>query len=140
MTDALGWLRAELEADRERLAAMSGREYAVAAVDTLLAPGLWARSTVHACVYAINHAERGATTTFSVAQRPIDAACWRPRDDVQASLLCVWPLAYLATPYASVPSEPWLAAVVIAQALPLALDPVAALGCLYADSTEDQPC
>ena len=140
MTDALGWLRAELAADRDRLAAMSPREAAVAVVDTVLAPGLWARSTVHACVYAVNHAEAGATTTFSVAQRPIDADAWRPRDDVQASLLCVYPLAYLATPYASVPSEPWLAAVVIAQALPLALDPVAALRCLSAAAREDQPC
>lgn len=127
MTDALGWLRAELAADRDRLAAMSPREYAVAAVDTLLAPGLWARSTVHACVYAINHAEHGAETTFSVAERPIDADPWRPRDDVQASLLGPIALAFLATPLASPPADPLLAAFAALQALPLALDPLVAL-------------
>ncbi|MDB2293720.1 hypothetical protein PM085_15795 [Halorubrum ezzemoulense] len=127
MTDALDWLRAELAADREALAAMSPREAAVAAVDTLLAPGLWARSTVHACVYAINHAEPGADTTFSVAQRPIEAACWRPRDDVQASLLGPIALAFLATPLASPPADPLLAAFAALQALPLALDPLVAL-------------
>ena len=139
MTDALGWLRAELAADRERLAAMSPREYAVAAVDTLFAPGLWARSTVHACVYAINHAEPGATTTFSVAERPIDAPAWRPRDDVQASLLCALTLGWFATPFVALPATPWLAAVVVAQALPLALDPLAALWFTTGFSTEDQP-
>ena len=126
MTDGLGWLRAELAADREELEAMSPREYAVAALDTLLAPGLWARSTVHACVYAINHAEQGAETTFSVSQRPINADPWRPRDDVQASLLCALTLGWFATPFVALPATPWLAAVVVAQALPLALDPVAA--------------
>ena len=127
MTTALDWLRAELAADRDRLAAMSPREAAVAALDTLLAPGLVARSTVHACVYAINHAERGATTTVSVARRPIEAPVWRARDDLQASLLCVLALAVFATPLAALPARPWLAAVVVAQALPLACDPVAAV-------------
>jgi hypothetical protein len=127
VTDAISWLRAELAAGRDRLAAMSPREAAVAALDTLLAPGLVARSTVHACVYAINHAERGATTTVSVADRPIDAAPWRPRDELQASLLCVLALGIFATPLAALPARPWLAAVVVAQAAPLAGDPVAAV-------------
>jgi len=127
MTNALDWLRADLAADRERLAAMSPPDYLRAAVDTLLAPGLWARATLHACVYAINHAEPGAETTFSVAERPIRAACWRPRDDVQASLLGPLALGWFATPFVALPSQSWLAAVVVAQVVPLALDPVAAL-------------
>jgi hypothetical protein len=127
LTDALDWLRAELAADRDTLATRTPREHAVAALDTLLAPGLYARSTIHACVYAINHAERGADTTFSVAKRPLDAPAWRPRDDLQAALLCVLTLGVFATPLASLPSTPWLRALVVAQALPLACDPLAAL-------------
>jgi len=102
---------------------MSPRQAAVAAVDTLLAPGLWARATLHACVYAINHTEKGAETTFSVAERPIDAACWRPRDDIQASLLGPLALAFVTTPLASPPAAPLLAAFAGLQALPLAPAP-----------------
>lgn len=121
------WLRADLAADRERLAAMSPADYLRAAVDTVLAPGLLARTTFHACVYAINHAEPGATTTYSVARRPIAAPCWRPRDDIQASLLGPLACGLFATPLASLPADPVLAGVVGLQALPLALDPVAAV-------------
>jgi hypothetical protein len=127
MTDALDWLRGELAGDREQLATRTPRDHAVAAVDTLLAPGLYARSTIHACVYATLYAERGADTTFSVAKRPIDAPAWRPRDDLTAALLCVWLLGFLATPLASLPAAPALRALVVAQALPLACDPLAAL-------------
>jgi len=121
------WLRADLAADRETLAAMSPADYARAAVDTLLAPGLVVRSTVHACVYAINHAEAGADTTVSLFARPIDAEPWRPRDDLQASVLSVLLLGLVATRYVSVPSAPALAALVTMQAVPLAVDPAAAL-------------
>lgn len=137
MTNALDWLRDDLDADREALGSMSAREYAIAALDTVLAPGLYLRSTIHACVYAINHAEKGAETTFSVAERPIRAACWRPRDDVQASLLCVWLLSFGATRYAALPSDTVLAAFVVLQTLPLALDPVTALWFTYGRRTEE---
>jgi hypothetical protein len=89
-------------------------------------------------VYAINHAESGATTTFSVTKRPIRAPCWRPRDDVQASLLGPIALAFLATPLASPPADPLLAAFAGLQALPLALDPLAALAVTNGFGSEDQ--
>jgi hypothetical protein len=127
MTDVRAWLRAELEADREQIAAMTPADYARSAVDTVLTPGLVARSTVHACVYAINHAERGAASTFSLFKRPLRADCWRPRDDVQASVLSALLLGVVATRYASLPADPLLATVVGLQAIPLAVDPLAAV-------------
>jgi hypothetical protein len=127
MTDVRSWLRAELEADREQIAAMTPADYARSAVDTVLTPGLVARSTVHACVYAINHAEQGAASTFSLFKRPLRAGCWRPRDDVQASLLSVLLLGVFATRLASLPADPLLAAVVGLQALPLVVDPLHAI-------------
>lgn len=127
MTDALLWLRAELADDRDEIAAMSPADYARSAIDTVLTPGLAIRSTVHACVYAINHAERGAKSTFSLFARPLRADCWRPRDDVQASILSALLLGVVATRYASLPADPVLAALIGLQAIPLAVDPLAAV-------------
>ena len=125
MTRALSWLRAELAADRERLAAMSLTDYAKSAVDTLLAPGLYLRSTIHACVYAINHGRTGATTTVSLFEPPLQAAWWRPSDRLQARALSWVALGAAATPFVSLPGDPALAAYVSLQALPLACDPLA---------------
>ena len=121
-TTVFEWLRAEIESDRDQIAAMTPADYARSAVDTVLTPGLAIRSTVHACVYAINHAEAGAESTFSLFARPLSAACWRPRDDVQASLLSVLLLGVFATRLASLPADPVLATLVGLQAIPLAVD------------------
>ena len=123
MTDALATLRDELAADVEAARTFTGADWLREAVDTALAPGLVARSTVHACVYAIIHAEEGADTTVSLARPPIVADCWRDRDAVTASLLSVWLLGLFATPYASLPSGV-AGTIVAAQCVPLALDPV----------------
>ena len=127
MSDVAAWLRAELAADREQLAAMDAGDYVRSTVDTVLTPGLLARSMVHACVYAITHAEPGADSRYSLFERPLAADCWRTRDDLQASLLSVWVLGWVATPWVSLPSDPLLAAGVALQAVPLALDPVGAI-------------
>ena len=118
-------LRDELAADLDAARAFTATDWLREAVDTVLAPGLFARSTVHACVYAIIHAEEGADTTVSLARPPIVADAWRDRDAVTASLLSVWALGIFATDLASLPADPALRAVVVAQLLPLALDPVA---------------
>jgi len=125
--DARNWLRAELAADREAIAAMPPADCVRHAVDWLLAPGLVARSTLHAVQYAINHAEPGAEVRSRLSARPIDAGCWRARDDVQASLLSVVLLALLATPIASLPRDPLLATFIAVQAVPLVVDPLHAL-------------
>ena len=127
MGDVRSWLRAEIESDRDQIAAMTPADYARSAVDTVLTPGLAIRSTVHACVYAINHAEAGAESTFSLFKRPLRAACWRPRDDVQASLLSVLLLGVFTTRLASLPADPLLATVIGVQALPLVVDPLHAI-------------
>ena len=120
-------LRDELAADLDAARSYDATDWLREAVDTALAPGLVARSTVHACVYAIFHAEEGAETTFSIARPPIVAACWRERDAVTASLLSVWALGIFATDLASLPADPALAAFVALQCLPLACDPLVTL-------------
>jgi hypothetical protein len=127
MPDALATLRDELAADLDVARSYGATDWLREAVDTVLAPGLVARSTVHACVYAITHAERGAETTFSVVRRPIVADAWRDRDDVQAAALGVVALGFFATDLASLPAEPALAALVALQCVPLALDPALTL-------------
>src|SRR6056297_3804535 len=127
MTDAIATLRDELAADLDAARTFTAADWLREAVDTVLAPGLVARSTVHACVYAIYHAEEGAETTFSVARPPIVADSWRERDSVTASLLSVWALGIFATDLASLPADPLLAAVVALQCVPLALDPALTL-------------
>jgi len=126
MTPTLDWLRAELRADAAAIRSRSPGEWAIVALDTLVMPGLVFRSAVHACVYAINHAERGATTTFSLARRPIEADCWRARDDLQAATLTVI-VAALVAQVSSWPTAPALAAVVAFASVPVAIDPVQAL-------------
>jgi len=125
MPDAIATFRDELAADIAAARAFTPTDWLREGVDTVLAPGLWMRSTVHACVYAIYHAEPGADTTFSVARPPIDAACWRWHDAMTASLLSVWALGLFATDLASLPVDPALRALVVTQLLPLACDPVA---------------
>jgi len=127
MTRALATLRDELGADIAAARAYDATDWLREAVDTALAPGLWMRSTIHACVYAIYHAEPGAETTFSVARPPIVADAWRERDSVTASLLSVWALGIFATDLASLPDATLLAAVVALQCVPLALDPALTL-------------
>jgi len=127
MPDAIATFRDELAADIAAARAFTPTDWLREGVDTVLAPGLWMRSTVHACVYAIYHAEKGAEITFSVARPPIDAACWRWHDAVTASLLSVWALGIFATDLASLPADPLLAAVVALQCVPLALDPALTL-------------
>lgn len=121
------WLRAEVAADRAEIASMSAADVGQAALDAVLTPGLVVRTAVHSCAYAINHGKLGAETTFSLFERPIRADWWRHRDDVQASLLSALCVGWLATPYASLPTEPVLAAVVTLQALPLVVDPLQAI-------------
>ena len=123
MPDALATLRDELAADLDAARTFTAADWLREAVDTVLAPGLFARSTVHACVYAIIHAEEGADTTVSLARQPIAAECWRDRDAVTASLVSVWLLAALAMAPTTLPSGV-AGAIVAAQCVPLALDPV----------------
>lgn len=122
----LSWLRAELRADLATIRQRAPGQWAAVALDTVVMPGLVFRSTIHACVYAINHAERGAATTFRLFARPIDAACWRPRDDVQAATLTVIVAALVALA-SSAPAAPWLRAVVALAALPIVVDPLQAI-------------
>jgi len=125
MTAALASLRDELAADVEVARSYDAADWVREGVDTVLAPGLVARSAVHACVYAMFHGERGAESTFSVARQPIIAGPWRERDAVTASLLSVWLVVLLAiSPVATLPSDPLLAGVVALQCLPLVGDPV----------------
>ena len=127
MPDAIATLRDEIAADLDAARSYDATDWLREAVDTVLAPGLVARSTVHACVYAIYRAEQGAETNFSVTRPPIVADAWRDRDAVTASLLSVWALGIFATDLASLPADPALAALVALQCLPLACDPLVTL-------------
>jgi len=127
MNSVAATLRADLRADLDALRGFDVADWLHAGLDTALTAGLVVRAMVHACVYAINHAEPGADTSYSLAAPPIAADCWRPRDQLQVSLLSVWLLAWVATPYAALPSAPLVRWVVIAQAVPLAVDPLVTL-------------
>jgi len=118
--------RDELAADIETARTFTATDWLREGVDTVLAPGVVARSTVHACVYAIYHGERGAESTFSVARPPMKHEAWRDRDAVTASLLSVWLLAALVMAPTTLPSGV-AGAIVAAQCVPLALDPVLTL-------------
>jgi hypothetical protein len=120
----IDWLHAELRRDLRTAARWSAREWGRAVVDTVLAPGLVLRAMVHACVHAINHAPGSATTRVSVTAAPIAASTWRRRDRLQATLLCWWLLAWSLTPLVSLPTDPTTAAIVVVQAVPLAVDPL----------------
>lgn len=116
-------LRTEIADDIRALGGFDGHDWLRAVVNTVLAPGLVARSTIHSCVYAINHAEPGAETTYALDSPPIVAEWWRPRDELQASLLSTWVLAWLSTPLASLPrGSLGLALLAAACIVPLALD------------------
>lgn len=128
MTAALASLRDELAADVEAVRAYDATDWVREAVDTALAPGLYLRTTVHACVYAIFYAERGAEIAFSLSEPPIAADAWRPRDAVTASLLSAWLVTFGATGIASPPSDPLLAGVVALQCGVLVVDPLVTLG------------
>ena len=120
----IDWLHAELRRDLRTAAGWSPRDWGRALVDTVLAPGLVLRAMVYACVHAINHAPGSATTRVSVTARPIDGPMWRRRDRLQATLLCWWLLAWGLTPLVSLPTDPTTAAIVVLQAVPLAVDPL----------------
>jgi len=120
----IDWLHAELRHDLRTAAGWSARDWGRALVDTVLAPGLVLRAMVHACVHAINHAPASVSTRVSVTAPPIDAGVWRRRDRLQATLLCWWLLAWGLTPLVSLPTDPTTAAIVVVQAVPLAVDPL----------------
>ena len=120
----IDWLHAELRRDLHTAAGWSARDWGREAVNTVLAPGLVLRAMVYACVHAINHAPASVSTRVSVTSRPIDAPMWRRRDRVQATLLCWWLLAWGLTPLVSLPTDPTTAAIVVVQAVPLAVDPL----------------
>jgi hypothetical protein len=82
--------------------------------------------------------------TFSWATRPLKSSLWRPRDDIQASGACLWFIVFCAhltvsTPLFALPDDPLLAAYIVLLAIPLALDPLAALAFTSGLGTEDQP-
>jgi len=93
----VGWLRAELAADREAAAEKSLTDWLITGLDTIVALGLLARTMMYSCVYALNHNEPGAEIAFSLADPPLEADCWGFVDDLQASLLGPIAVAWVIT-------------------------------------------
>lgn len=129
MTETLvDWLRAELEADRQAAAEKSIGDWLITGVDTIVALGLFARTCIYACVYAVNYGEGEAPIAFSLADEPLEAEWWGFVDKLQASLLGPIVVGFVieAHQVGSMPAA-WFAFLALNAAV-LVLDPLRVIG------------
>jgi len=128
----LGQLRDDLAADLEVARSMSLGDWSRALVNLCLSAGLFCRTAIYSCVYAVLYGERGAEISTSLWERPLTAEPWTPWDRVQASsvslAVAIWIVGELVTEQ----HEALITVVVAVQVLVLAIDPVLALREVFA--------
>ena len=122
----LDQIRDDLAADLEAARSLSAADWIRAGVDATLSAGLFCRTAIHSCVYAVNYGEPGAEISMSLWDCPLDAESWTPWDSVQASSVSLAIVIWLASQASTIRTDPALAVAVASQASVLAIDPLVA--------------
>lgn len=123
----LDQLRDDLAADLEVARAMSPGDWLRALVDVCLSAGLFCRTAIYSCVYAVNYGEKGAEISTSLWEPPLTAEPWTPWDRLQASSVSLGVAIWLVGNVVTNQNEALITAAVAVQVSVLAIDPVLAL-------------
>lgn len=116
------WLRDELRADRQAIAAKSPTDWLVTALDLLAAPVLTLRAAIASCIWAINHGD-SADIGLSLADPAMIAPAWGRVDAFQvAALLVIAPALAVESPACCATVPPGVAAYLGLQGLVVAVE------------------
>jgi hypothetical protein len=116
------WLREELAADREAIAAKTPTDWLVAGLDLIAGPVLALRASIASWVWAINHGE-SADIGLSLADPAMCAPAWGRVDAFQvAALLVIVPAFVVRSPACCATAPPGVAAYLAVQGLVVAIE------------------
>ena len=118
-------LRAELAADVDAAADKSLVDWLLTAVETVFSLGIFCRTMMYSCVWAVNYNDEGAEINLTLLDEPLTEPRWGVVDKFQASILCVCWAGFWFYGVNIDPNNPtWMFALLGANAAVLVLDPL----------------